>query len=277
MNYPTQTDTPPVSVARMQGGKSNITPELRLDAPNGYHKFFWITRGNGRIMIDGVTRGFGPHTLIYLPANTPHALTLGATAFGSGIALRADTPIALPLEPTVLNVEGLSDQSRMCQKFDTIFHEHLSRQHGSDKAIENYISLLCVHISRTETGRITPKENRATGLMRKFAHLVEDRFHTGQALNDYAADLGVTATHLTRVCQKLNGISASKLLQNRILAEARRELLLSDAKIQDVSSALGFASPAYFTRLFTQKLGLSPKDYRNTRAAIEPGPNSAVA
>ena len=113
--------------------------------------------------------------------------------------------------------------------------------------------------------------------MRAFAHLVEDKFHTGQTLNDYAETLGVTPTHLTRVCQKLNGISASKLLQNRILAEARRELLLSDDKIQDVSAALGFTSPAYFTRLFTQKLGITPKQYRNARPEFGAEPSGIAA
>ena len=277
MTYAMHAGTAPVSVARLTGGKSNITPELRLDAPNGYHKFIWITRGNGRVMIDGVTRGFGPHTLIFLPANTPHSINLGVNAFGAAIALRADTSLLLPLEPTLLIVEGLSDQSRMSQQFDTIFHEHQSAQRGALQAIENYISLLCVHIGRTETGRITQKENRATALMRAFALLVEDKFHTGQTLNDYAETLGVTPTHLTRVCQKLNGISASKLLQNRILAEARRELLLSDDKIQDVSAALGFTSPAYFTRLFTQKLGITPKQYRNARPEFGAEPSGIAA
>ena len=104
----------------------------------------------------------------------------------------------------------------------------------------------------------------ARRLSRRFAQLVESHFPTDQSVSDYASKLGVTPTHLTRVCNQIMGAPASEILARRKLAEAQR--LLADTKIpvKDIASALGYHSPAYFTRLFSAKIGLSPGAFRKT-------------
>tara|TARA_Y100000385_G_scaffold15935_1_gene16128 strand:+ start:476 stop:679 length:204 start_codon:yes stop_codon:yes gene_type:complete len=66
------------------------------------------------------------------------------------------------------------------------------------------------------------------------------------------------------MCQRLNGKSASRLIQERVLAEARMMLSNTDYKILEISSILGFSSAAYFTRLFSAKQGQTPKEFRRS-------------
>ena len=109
-----------------------------------------------------------------------------------------------------------------------------------------------------------PQTNAAQRLMEAFVNLLEKDYRTGRTLAEYAKDLGVTPTHLTRVCQQVNGKSASRLIQERVLAEARMMLSNTDHKILEISNHLGFSSPAYFTRLFSAKQGQTPKEFRQT-------------
>ncbi|MEZ5912190.1 MAG: helix-turn-helix transcriptional regulator [Paracoccaceae bacterium] len=81
---------------------------------------------------------------------------------------------------------------------------------------------------------------------------------------DYASALGVTPTHLTRVCNKTCGRSAHDLLQDRVLFEARRMLAETKLPVKDVSAQLGFASAAYFTRAFQHRTGKTPTQFRRT-------------
>ena len=109
-----------------------------------------------------------------------------------------------------------------------------------------------------------PKENASQRLMQAFVNMLERDFRTSRPLAEYARELGVTPTHLTRVCQQVNGKSASRLIQDRVLAEARMMLTNTDRKILEISDHLGFSSPAYFTRLFSQKQGVTPKAFRES-------------
>jgi len=44
-----------VFVGSLAGTLRSSHPELRLDSCNGLNKFFWVSKGNGRCMINGVT------------------------------------------------------------------------------------------------------------------------------------------------------------------------------------------------------------------------------
>ena len=45
-------------------------------------------------------------------------------------------------------------------------------------------------------------------------------------------------------------------------AEARRDLVYTSMSISRISFRLGFADPAYFSRFFARRAGVSPSDYR---------------
>jgi AraC family transcriptional regulator, transcriptional activator of pobA len=108
------------------------------------------------------------------------------------------------------------------------------------------------------------KSTVAQRFMGRFAHILEKKYHTGHTLADYAKELGVTATHLTRVCQRVNGKSASRFTQERVVAEARIMLSNTDYKILEISNILGFSSAAFYTRLFSAKQGQTPKEFRRS-------------
>jgi AraC family transcriptional regulator, transcriptional activator of pobA len=62
------------------------------------------------------------------------------------------------------------------------------------------------------------------------------------------------------------GASPLRLVQDRLMLEAKRALLYSNMTIAEVGYHLGFEDPAYFSRFFAKAEGLSPKRYRLDRA-----------
>ncbi|MEM7440339.1 MAG: AraC family transcriptional regulator [Pseudomonadota bacterium] len=257
-------DTPQrVFVGSLAGTLRSAHPELRLDSCNGLHKYFWISKGNGRCMINGVTRSFGPNTAIFIPHDTPHQLELSSNVFGTVVTVDPSVPVALPKQPVFLPILNLMDQKQVAGRFDRIFAEFNALGLGRNLAVEYLVGLLTVMTARMAQKLVKKPQNTASGrLMQSFVTLLERDYRSARTLAQYAAELGVTPTHLTRVCQQVNGKSASRLIQERVLAEARMMLSNTDHKILEISSKLGFSSPAYFTRLFSQKQGLTPKEFR---------------
>jgi AraC family transcriptional activator of pobA len=78
----------------------------------------------------------------------------------------------------------------------------------------------------------------------------------------YARELGVSPGHLNALCHRHLGRSAKQVIQDRLLAEARRMLLYSDETASRVGYALGFQDPSYFARFFRGATGRSPSGFR---------------
>ena len=255
-----------VFAASISGSVRNISAQLRLDGANGYNKYIFVKKGIGKCMIDGVTQGFGTNTIIYVPDHCPHHVDLGVNTQAYAIAIPVEMDFNLPTGPVVLSLDTANDITTMMQMFDAALQEFNSGNTAAEMAIYSYTGLVTVNVTRLLAQKQEcTKKTAAQRLMRKFSYLVEDQFFTGKGLDHYARTLGVTSTHLTRVCQQLNDQSASQFIQERIISEARRLLLISNRKVQDIAEDLGFRSVAYFTRFFSTRLGMSPKEFRQSR------------
>jgi AraC family transcriptional regulator, transcriptional activator of pobA len=84
---------------------------------------------------------------------------------------------------------------------------------------------------------------------------------------DCARALAVTPTHLSRVLREATGQPASRLIEARLMREARRQLAYTNLQVSSIAYALGYADPAYFSRVFSRVEGLSPRAFRERLVA----------
>ncbi len=236
------------------------------------HQLFWVNKGAGRIQIDGYTRGFGPNTVAFMPAGTVHGFEFTPVTAGWVITLPKVLPMKaeLPDVPIVTTVNMREEQGTLTAICDDINREQAQDSAGRDVALTCQGGLLAVWLMRhlIQHNVTIPKDDAARKVLRKFTQGLEAGFHTEHAVAYYADLQMVTPTHLTRVCRQKNGQSANSLIQNRTVLEARQRLAFTDQKIVDVARGLGFASAAYFTRLFSQKTGQSPSEFRSAMRQI---------
>jgi AraC-like DNA-binding protein len=102
-------------------------------------------------------------------------------------------------------------------------------------------------------------------LFADFNHLLEAHFHRQHALPFYAQTLKVSERQLNQVVRQFAGKTAFAFLQERLLLEAKRQLLFSSREIKAIALETGFADPYYFSRFFKKKAGLSPEQFRKER------------
>ena len=229
--------------------------------------FLWFTKGQGRITLAGVTRGYTAHNGIFIPPGLMHGFEVGPQVFGTAVFFGRNCTVTLPKEPLHLRIREVHAQQELNTTLDAIQRELDSDVAAHDRAAQHYLGLLGVWLER-QALRPADKPVRpdaARRLVARYTDLMEREFRSGAGVGEIAAELGVTPTHLTRCCRVTCGRSALDLLQDRRIFEARRLLSETDMAVGRIGEALGFTSPAYFTRAFAHLTGLSPTVFRRSQ------------
>ncbi|MEM5475081.1 AraC family transcriptional regulator [Pacificibacter sp. AS14] len=287
--------TPPIGDLDLQlraqvthrGKMSNVTPDIpmpaayrvdplaRMSTPNTKWRteamrshrsptLLWFARGQGRITISGVTRGFGGHNLIFLPKHTMYGFAPIGQAYGFIVHLADDPVLKLPDEPLHLRFSDLAQQNEITHMIENLAREIEHDDSSKERALSLQAGLISVWLERQMANMpdydMTPDASRR--LAAAFTALVEQDFKQTHSVSDYAAALGVTASHLSRACNIASGRPASSIVADRVYFEARRMLKETKFTVKSISESLGFHSAAYFARAFQKQTGLTPSAFR---------------
>lgn len=231
---------------------------------NESHHLYWITRGQGRVIVSCINRGYGPNTAIWVPSGTIMALELSQQIQGLVLEIPTGQGLDLPLNAHHLRISNIEAQGNLTSAIERIERELVGQAPGMDRALRAYALLISTALERElhrQDGMVRRKKTHI--LAEKFSSLLEGSYHMGFGVADFARELGVTPTHLSRICREAAGRPAHALIHERVMHEAR--VMLSDTKLtaRAISEKLGFSSPAYFTRAFAAYTGKTPSEFRH--------------
>jgi len=241
---------------RTEAMRSHATPRL-----------IYIAKGQGRITIAGLTRGYGANNLIFIPAHTMYGYEIGPTVFGQMLTIPTAMAPEWPEEPVHLRLRDVAAQKDFIALIDGLERELSSSLESNQRAAHYRLGLISVFFERQLAGlEDTPTdanaETSAARVVAAYTDLIERDYRRDLGVADFAHALGVTPTHLTRCCKFTCGRSALALLNDRKHYEACILLRESKQTIQSISQDLGFSSAAYFSRAFQSRAGRSPSQFR---------------
>ena len=98
--------------------------------------------------------------------------------------------------------------------------------------------------------------------IRKFNLLLEAHFRTQHEVQFYAQAMNKSPKTLTNLFGLCNYPSPSRLIQRRIILEAKRYLYFTDKSAKEVAGNLGFTSTAHFSRFFKANTGVNFSEFK---------------
>lgn len=156
--------------------------------------------------------------------------------------------------------------------FEKIELEYKSDYLYKKSVLQNYLQLF---LHQLQKRNMSVLDNRLTidaahRITFQFLELLEQQFPIKdidaplrlKGALDFSQRLSVHVNHLNHSVKKVTEKTSSQLIVNRIIIEARRMLLDTDWTIAQISYALGFEYPSYFTNFFKKHEGISPKQSR---------------
>lgn len=121
-----------------------------------------------------------------------------------------------------------------------------------------------IYAERGETVQTSATTTQHIALVKHFQALIEANLRLPQykTIAEFADALAVHPNHLNALCKQMAGKTASELLQERIITEAK--ILLKSAQIsqKEIAYQLGFDTPNYFSAYFKKHTGVSPSAFR---------------
>jgi len=239
--------------------------ELELPHDRGEHLLIWITRGQGRGLLNGARSGMGTHNALFIPARTVFSLEIARQGYGQALVIPQSAGMTLPQQVRHLRIRDVAAQNELTATLEALGREQSASRALSQSAVRAYAELAAIWLRRqlAQHMEIEPPVSAGLRLTRAFCDRVVTRYASTDTINDFAAALDVTPTHLTRVCRAHTGKTAAVLLSQRRLHAARRLLTATTVPVKDIARHLGFGSAAYFTRFMQQHTGLSPRALRS--------------
>jgi len=139
----------------------------------------------------------------------------------------------------------------------------------SKKLIASNIELFLNYCERFYDRQFITRDNVNKGILEKFEELLNGYFISdkpktiGLPSVAYCADeLHLSANYFGDLIKKETGKSAQEYIQNKIIDTAKSKVFEADKTINEIAYELGFKYPQHFTRLFKQRIGYTPNEYR---------------
>jgi len=141
-------------------------------------------------------------------------------------------------------------------------------EYSQDVLVSN-IELLLNYIKRFYGRQFLTRKQQNSTTLGQFKHLLKDYFESDAVIEhglpkvSYFADkLHFSDSYLSDLLQKETGSKAKDLIHLYVIEKAKTNLTNTDKSISEIAFELGFEYPQYFSRLFKNKTGITPKEYR---------------
>jgi len=139
----------------------------------------------------------------------------------------------------------------------------------SKKLIASNIELFLNYCTRFYDRQFITRDNAHKGIVEKMEALLNNYFLSDKPQNiglpsvTYCADeLHLSPNYFGDLIKKETGKTAQEYIQTKVIDVAKERIFDIDKSISEVAYELGFKYPQHFTRLFKQKVGMSPNEYR---------------
>ena len=157
--------------------------------------------------------------------------------------------------------------------FDNIENEIIQNiDRHSKKLIISNLELLLNYCTRFYDRQFITRENIGQGIIEQFEqHLNEYLRHEKlqeiglPTVSFFADTLNLSPNYFGDLIKKETGKSAIEYIHLKLLEYAKEKIMDKTKSISEISYQLGFKYPQHFTRLFKQKVGVAPNEYRSPK------------
>ena len=274
---------PLIRGVRMYHNRNTITfeqhwhsaAEILMPVSNGY-----------TVHINAETHELLPGDILLIPPGTLHSYTPPESGerifllfeFGNISQIAGMRSLMHALEPCLLVSEKAYPllKRELQTMMNSLIEEYDTNAPYAESSIWARILDMLTLIGRTNVYRTShtrefPKDRRQDYVARfmSVCDYISDHISADITVEDLAEIAGFSKFHFSRLFKNFTGLSVHEYLITQRIAVAEQLLNQTDLLITDVAMNSGFGSISTFTRVFKERKGMTPSDYR-AKASSDP-------
>jgi AraC family transcriptional regulator, transcriptional activator of pobA len=255
---------------------------IRAHRHRNLFQILLIERGGGEMTFDLAKLPFTAPAAILVPAAIAHgfrfepnvtdgwvvSFTEDAASTLTGRAGEALQRLRMLAAQPVVPIGDAAELARLSALCKELSEEHGLAREGYRLAMRGLLVLIAVGVarlaaSRARSGSVTLYPADAS--VAQLRALVDEFFRKERLLGFYAEKLGMTADRLNDHVKRSTGVTAGHLIRQRVLTEAKRQLVFTTQPIHEIAEELAFADSSHFARFFRKQTGTTPHEFRDQR------------
>ena len=229
-----------------------------------FYKIIYIESGTATFYIDFMPHEIGADSILFIAKEPVYWFEKVKDLNGTAILFSADfihqlSTLFMPYLIWDLNqcIWGNSIKSLL----ELIPVEFKSNEPDSIQTQEYLLNALLMYLKRSQvSNEITNQHDYQ--MFFKFKGFVEKLYKEKKQIADYCALLGLSERNLHRLTLKFAGKSPGKIIEERIVLEAKRLLSYTKLRSKEISEQLGFHDDSYFIKFFKKHVHLTPKNFQ---------------
>lgn len=95
-----------------------------------------------------------------------------------------------------------------------------------------------------------------------FLRILEENFRRDEGVQFYAEKMNMSERNLNLICKNNFQKSVSEIIETRKLIEAKSLLMHTSKSVSEIGFELGYNEKSYFTRVFRNKISITPTEFR---------------
>jgi AraC-like DNA-binding protein len=148
---------------------------------------------------------------------------------------------------------------------------------GNLAMIKSLLKVFLLHLIKMKNEEFTSlniNQKRAY----EFLLLLEDHYIEERNMQFYADKLGLSSKRLNQVLKEVLNATSIQLLHDRLILEAKRQIIHSENSIKEIAWVLGFKDRPYFSRFFKVHTGQTPEAFqKHVKHHVETLQNTLVS
>ena len=267
---------------RMYCQQTDAALTFRTNKTQGFmaaYSFTLVTEGWLTIVYNGQELTLQPDDLyIYSPGL--EVTVLAASDNYRGICLLADEHLTIE-SPTVhdlvniayvpivyLHEPKISLPHDDARRLEDKMHEIIGYLHSDhiykSKILQMLYAVFLLDVQSAQTRAISERRvpQRVEDIFIGFIRLLPQHFAEHHDIAFYAAALNISTVYLSRIVRQVTGRTVVDYINQHLLMEASYLLRTTSLSIAQIAARLHFADAPSFSKFFSRKKGVTPKDYR---------------
>jgi AraC-like DNA-binding protein/mannose-6-phosphate isomerase-like protein (cupin superfamily) len=242
-----------------------------------FYEILWVDEGHSRQTIDYRSYELGANSLFFISPGQLHEFEEWQPLKGGTIMFTADFFLINQQNQDKLfelsfldnvyanpNLQLALPDFQEIRRFIDLLMAEKKRENSNPQILQSLLHVLLLQIQRSVDAHADETVSKRTIVVFKnFKNLLEKHFKSDMTVQDYAAALNITQHHLNRVAKAVTGKTATEVIRERSLLEAKRLLTFSDYSVAEIAAELGYFDNSYFTKMFRKDVGSTPTEYKS--------------